>query len=559
VAVCASLAGSALGVQLAAALLGQMPLAALRERLARRTTGPDAAAVDASSNVLRSALSWSHELLSPAAQRVFRCLAVAQGPLPLALVRALACVGDEGVGDESAGEEGKPDMDPDEADEFDAALADLVDRSLVQCEAAADDVPRYRLLEAPRALALERLQEAGEHASSPLWLLAQALGRLGDVLHTQSGPGQNGPAHEAAARRQLPSTVDIVATFEAALVQRSASAAATTVRLVEVLLRGGVLMRHAADRLRWAAALRGLAEDAGLTPELRARALEGTSTLMRHSDPAASRIDLERAAAAWHQAGDSVGEFRALARATNAAALAGHHADAAALLARVRMLDDLSWPPGQRRWRWFAEGVVAVSAGDLPCAIAAWRQQLALMQGWDAERVQALLSLANAEQIGGDAATALPRLLESIAIARRIHMRATLYSFLLPNLVAAQLALGDLASARGTAAEGWLHARAQDAEAWWADHLALLAAREGRPRTAARLLGLADGGYERLKDARQALEVQSASAAEAAARKALGDVAFDAMQAEGRTAAAADRVVADALAADDGATSFGAG
>jgi tetratricopeptide (TPR) repeat protein len=353
--------------------------------------------------------------------------------------------------------------------------------------------------------------------------------------------------------------VDIVAAFETALGQRSASAAAPTVRLVEAVMRGGGSMCHAADRLRWATALRGLAEDAGLTPELRARALEGTASLMRHSDHSASRVDLEFASAAWHEAGDAFGEFRALARATNAAALAGQHADAAALLARVRMLDNLSWQPGQRRWRWFAEGVVAVSAGDLPRAITAWRQQLALMQGWDDERAQALLSLANAEQITGDAAAALPRLLESIAIARRIHKRATLYSFLLPNLMAAHIALGDLVAAHAAATEGWPHARAQDAQAWWADHLALLAVREGRPRTAARLLGLADAGYERLKDARQALESQAAATAEAAVRATLGDAAFDALRAEGRTLVAADSVVADALASVDGAPAARAG
>lgn len=538
VAICASLGGSALGVQLAAALLGQMSLADLRERLARRTTGPDAAAVDPAANVLRSALSWSHDLLSPAARRVFRRLAVAQGPLPLALVLALASDGDASDADDEAAD----------------ALADLVERSLVQCEpdpeAPPDAPPRYRLLEAPRALALERLHEAGERGEA-LARLARALAPLGDALHAVDWSGREEPGRDAALRARQPVAADIVAAFEATLALPAAEGAVTSARLAELLVRA-VLARPAAERLRWAQALRERADAAGLPPRLRGRALDASAGLIRHSDLAARKAVLLRAAAAWREAGDTLGEYRALARGAEAAALGGQHDEAAALLARVRALYDPAWPPGRRRWRWFAEGVVAVSAGDQPRAVQAWRQQLELVQGWQGDRAQALHSLANAEQIDGDAAAALPRLLEGVAIARHIRSPALLHGFMLPNLVAAHLALGDLAAARHAAAEGWPHARVQDAEAWWADHLALLAAREARPRTAARLLGLADAGYARLKDGRQALEQQSADAAEAAARAALGDAAFEALRAEGRDPAAEAALGPVALDAADG-------
>lgn len=539
VAICASLGGSALGVQLAAALLGQMTLAAVRERLARETTGPDDAAIDPSSNVLRSALSWSHDLLSPAARRVFRRLAVAQGPLPLDLVLAAAS-------DASAA--------GDAGDEAADALADLVERSLVQCEPAPDAPPeappRYRLLEAPRALALEQLHAAGERGKA-LARLARALAPLGDALHEVDWGGREEPGRDAALRARQPVAADIVAAFEAALTMPGAEGAATSARLAELLVRA-VLARPAAERLRWAQALRERADAAGLPRDLRARALDAAASLIRHSDLAARRAVLLLAAAAWREAGDTLGEYRALARAAEAAALGGRHDEAATLLARVRELDDPAWSQGRRRWRWFAEGVVAVCAGDQPRAMQAWRQQLELVRGWQGDRAQALHSLANAEQIGGDAAAALPRLLEGAAIARHIRSHAMLHGFMLPNLVAAHVALGDLGAARSAAAEGWPHARTQDAEAWWADHLALLAAHEGRPRTAARLLGLADAGYARLKDGRQALEQQSAAAAEAAARAALGDAAFDALRAEGREPAAEAAVGAAALAAADG-------
>jgi predicted ATPase/DNA-binding winged helix-turn-helix (wHTH) protein len=534
VAICTSLGGSALGVQLAAALLGQMPLAAVRARLARRETGPDAAAIDPAANVLRSALSWSHDLLSPTARQVFRRLAVAQGPLPLPLALAVAV-------------EGADDAARDEATE---ALADLVDRSLVQCEAAAGGGPSYRLLEAPRALALEFLHDGGERAGA-LRPLGRALAPLGDALQADIYRDPSAPDRRVALSAALPVAADIVAAFEALLSIDGADAAATAIRVSGALSDQMVLQRPAAQRLRWGTALRERAAMATLPAELRARAFETAATLIRHSDLTLRLEVLLTAARLWRDLGQTFDEFRALSRGADCAALLGRHEEAAALLARVRELEDPAWPAGRRRWRWFAEGVVAVSAGDLPRAMHAWRQQLELTRGSDSNRLQALHSLANAEQIGGDAAAALPRLREAVDIARRIRMRATLHAYLLPNRIAAQVALGDLAAAREAAAEGWPHARAQDAEAWWADHLALLAARDGRPHTAARLLGYSDAAYARLNDSRQALEAQAAAAAECTACAALGVGVFAVLRAEGSEPTAAERVFAAALARDD--------
>lgn len=530
VALCASLDGSALGLQLAAAQLGSLPLAAVRERLARRETGPEAAAVDASANVLRAALAASHELLAAAPRRVFRRLAIAQGPLALPLVQALVA---EGAG-------------PEAEDEVAEALADLVERALVQCEGEAEGL-RYRLLEAPRALALEQLALAGEREALRS-RFAQALAPLGDAVHAAEWSGHAAPTGADLRAAAAPVAADLVAAFEAALALPPPTGAALAARLSDALLRVA-LVRPGPQRLAWATRLREAAATAGLAPSLRGRALDGVAGLLRHSDLPARLQDLQQAAAAWREAGDLLGEFRALARAADCAALLGRADEAAALLARVRALEDPAWPPGRRRWRWFAEGVVAVSAGDLPRAIAAWQTQLSLVQDWSHERAQALHSLANAEQIGGDAAAARPRLLEAVAIARQLRAQAMLHAFLLPNLLAAELALGDVAAARAAAAEGWPRARQQDAEAWWADHLALLAAREGRLHTAARLLGLADAGYARLHDQRQALEQQAEAAAAALARAALGEAAFAALRAE---APDAEALAAAALAAGDG-------
>jgi predicted ATPase/DNA-binding winged helix-turn-helix (wHTH) protein len=335
VAVCASLGGSALGVQLAAALLGQMPLAAVRERLASAATGPDTAAIDPAANVLRSALSWSHDLLSTASQRVFRRLAIAQGPLPLALVQALAA----------------EDTGPEAADDVTAALADLADRSLVHCtaapEPALDGATRYRLLEAPRALALERLAAAGERAVV-LARLAQALAPLGDLWHGTLWQGERPPQAHAALQAALPGPADIAAAFDAAL-QAPGLAAAEVLARMACLTHAIVTRYTAADRVRWAHALSARVDEAGLAPALQGRMLLTVTTLIRHSDWTSRLAMLNRAAAAWREAGDVLGEFRALAAAAEALATSGRLPEAEALLRRVRELDDPAGPPGRRR------------------------------------------------------------------------------------------------------------------------------------------------------------------------------------------------------------------
>ncbi|RVU43743.1 hypothetical protein EOE66_18890 [Rubrivivax rivuli] len=540
-AICASLGGSALGVQLAAALLGQMPLAAVRSRLARAHTGPEEAAVDPAANVLRSALSWSHDLLGPAAQRVFRRLAIAQGPLPLALVQGLAADSEE----------------PDAIDAVTTALADLVDRSLVQCapapDAAPEDAPRYRLLEAPRALALEQLAAAGERALV-LARLARALAPLGDQWHAALWRGERPPPDEPALRAAMPGPADIAAAFEAAL-QAPGLASATVLARMCCLVHTIAKRHPVAERLRWAQAASERADEAGLSAALQGRLLLTATTLVRHSDWGAKLAMLQRSVAAWHNAGDLAGELRALASLAETHAFAGRLAEAEAVLQRVRELDDPASPPGRQRLRWYAEGLVAGSAGDLPRAITAWREHLRLARQYgesELELVRALHSLAHDELLSGEAAAALPRLQQAVEMARRQADREALHAYLLPSLVAARLALGDLPGARAAAAEGWPQARGLDADAWWADHLALLAWQEGRPRTAARLLGLADAAYTRQNDTRQALETRVVSAVEAALRAALGEALHTALRAEGRAQDAAPAVFAAALALADG-------
>lgn len=141
---CTRLDGVALAIKLAAARLPLFGLQGLQARLSERfrLLGHGPRSAPSRQQTLRAALDWSHGLLTPHEQIVFRRLGVFAAGFPLDLAAKTAC--DE-THDEWAVIE---------------ALGGLVDRSLVMLEAGDDG--RYRLLESARDYALGKLADAGE-------------------------------------------------------------------------------------------------------------------------------------------------------------------------------------------------------------------------------------------------------------------------------------------------------------------------------------------------------------------------------------------------------------
>ena len=142
--ICRRLDGMPLAIELAAARVRLLGLEGLHARLDERfrvLTG-GTRAVPRRHETLRAALQWSHALLSPQEQTVFRRLGVFVGGFTLELAQSVA-----------------HDADIDEWGVLDL-LGHLVDKSLVAVEGL--DRPRYRLLETMRAFALEQLAAAGE-------------------------------------------------------------------------------------------------------------------------------------------------------------------------------------------------------------------------------------------------------------------------------------------------------------------------------------------------------------------------------------------------------------
>ncbi|HKQ17924.1 MAG TPA: NB-ARC domain-containing protein, partial [Solirubrobacterales bacterium] len=149
--VCALVDCLPLGVELAAARVAHLPLTAVRDRLAAHLPLPGSGPrnVPDRQRTLAGAIAWSHELLSPSAQRVLHDLSVFEGGFDLEQAEGVVRTPDDG------------------GDVLDHLVA-LVDQSLVQRDApdAGGAGVRFRLLETIRGFALDRLREEGAEAAA---------------------------------------------------------------------------------------------------------------------------------------------------------------------------------------------------------------------------------------------------------------------------------------------------------------------------------------------------------------------------------------------------------
>jgi predicted ATPase/DNA-binding XRE family transcriptional regulator len=143
---CGQLDGLPLAIELAAARAGVLSPGALVQRLERRLAHLTGGAADLPERqrTLRNTLAWSHGLLAPADQVLFRRLAVFAGGWTLEAAEAV-CADAELPADAVLDQ-----------------LRVLVDSSLVRRLDAARGEVRFGMLETIRDYALERLEAAGE-------------------------------------------------------------------------------------------------------------------------------------------------------------------------------------------------------------------------------------------------------------------------------------------------------------------------------------------------------------------------------------------------------------
>jgi predicted ATPase/DNA-binding winged helix-turn-helix (wHTH) protein len=514
---CRQLDGVALAIELAAArapALGVEPLlAALSQRLQLLRANRNRHAPQRQQS-LRAALEWSVGLLQPAEQRLFRRLAVVSGSASLALVQHLGGLPAGGAASEPW-------------DVVDA-LDQLVQRSLVEVVVDEDTVStRYRLLESPRALALELLAASGEepavrdgHAQGVLaacTALHQALseGAIGRGEWRRQRDLDASNVREALAHAAQGSD----ALLELRLLTEKLSATPMDQRPAlagrcEQIMAGGGIPAAAAYRA-WRAISYALANVHG------ARSLAAASEALRlareldASQP--DRYELyETLCVVAHMRVNSEG---------------GIHAEP--LLREALGLEDPGWPLARLRWSLLVQANLASVRGQLGEAVQLYRRLAEADRAAGETGLMALLNLANVELMAGDAEAAVATG-EKLVVMLDNGRQSGMLRHAGFNLAAAHLVLGQTAAARRHLQRLLGATPRQPLPCWCLDVLALLAALEGRHEAAAQLLGAADARYAAAQDERQPNEQQAHERTLQLVRSSCDERTADALAAQGR-------------------------
>ena len=170
-AICHSLDGIPLAIELAAARVRALPVEKISERLCDRfqlLKGGDRTGLPRQ-QTLRALIDWSYDLLTNGERALLRRLAVFAGGWTLEAAEAVAADGDMA------------------APEVLGLLTDLVEKSLVALDAEGH---RYRLLDTVRQYARERLDAAGEDQATRSRHLAHYLALAEEARPELTGPNQ---------------------------------------------------------------------------------------------------------------------------------------------------------------------------------------------------------------------------------------------------------------------------------------------------------------------------------------------------------------------------------
>jgi DNA-binding CsgD family transcriptional regulator/tetratricopeptide (TPR) repeat protein len=505
--ICRRLDGLPLAIELAAPRMRLLSPSALLSRLTNRlqilTDGPRD--VPDRLQTMRQAIAWSYDLLDPAAQALFRRLAVFVGGFTLEAA--------EWVGGRKAGGGG-------DAPDTLSLVSALLDESLLRSLAQPDGERRFRMLETVREYAQERLVEAGEerrcrrdHAEYVLSLVEQADG------------GQN-LSQEWLARLQA--ELDNLRTALSWTLQHDPELA---LRLAAGLWRFWSQRGYWREGRDWLA--QALAAAPAAPAAVRAAALAGAGALAdEQGDFAQARRCFEEALALAEESGDERRAARALRSlgivASNQNDLDRAQALFSDALARLRRLDDRP-----ALGRCLSDlGLVADRRGEHAGAIAYFEEALPIAHATgDPEFAALLLSNLGASYTAagnlqrGQALTA-----EALDQARMLGDRygEAINLFNLADCVAEG---GDLAGAWVRYRESLLITEElgeRQLASRLLDHLARVLVKAGMARPAAHLLAAAGALRREIGDELFPTEHAFVTGVMEETRAALGDDAFHA-------------------------------
>jgi predicted ATPase len=269
--ICRRLDGLPLAIELAAARIRVLTPVALLAQLDRRLALLTGGAQDlpARQRTLRDAIAWSHDLLDPATQALFRRLSVFAGGCTLADVGTVC----EGGGDGARA--GRSDATAFLSSILDELTA-LVHQQLLRVDEGPDGEPRFAMLETIREYATEQLVTSGETEA-----LRRRHAEYFLALAEQAGPQLQGP-EQAIWLDRIARELD---NLRAALGWAAESGAAEMgLRLVGALARFWWLQGHFSEGRVHLERLLALPEAAAPTAA-RATALQALGMLLsRHAD-----------------------------------------------------------------------------------------------------------------------------------------------------------------------------------------------------------------------------------------------------------------------------------
>jgi non-specific serine/threonine protein kinase len=485
--ICRRVDGLPLAIELAAARVRVLPLARLRDRLEDRLHLLDGDARDAPARQrsVRDTIGWSYDLLLPAEQALFRRLAVFVGGFSLAAVETVVTSSGDLPGDALGG------------------ITALLNSSLVRQAAGPGGEPRFTMLETVREYGLEQLAAHDEASPARTAHAAYFL-----AFAEEAAPVLLGSAVPDAWLDRLAADHD---NLRAALEWLCGGEREDCLRLAAACgwywyRRGHV--PEGRSRLR-----RALADASPEPTAAKGSALHWAAALaIRAGDIAAATPLAQEALAVWDAVGDPVGRAMALHVMARGEKFQGHWEEATARfeeeLAVWRELNH----PGSIGLAVMELGEIAFGQGDLAKARATMLEAAEYLRQAD-ERTW----LAAADLYLGLFAVAERRFAEA---ARRYR-----------------------ACLAGYAATGDAFVQSPMAG------LARVAVEVGCHDAAAQLLGFVDAELQRTGMQFDLTERVGHEQAEALARAALGEEAFAAAYAAGRTLnreawfAAADEIV----------------
>jgi predicted ATPase len=503
IALCRGLDGLALAIELAAArapLLGVQKLADSLDARLKLLAGSRNRHAPQRQQTLRAALAWSHGLLAERERIVFRRLAVIAGSLDLACVQRIAS-------DEQLDEWAVLD-----------ALDHLVDRSLVAVLQPEDwPAVRYRLLDSPKAFAMELLQQAGE---------VEAVRRK----HAEALRDTSLQRHdEYASERMSLDLLDAGGLLDQDDVIDAANWAEKHDLHDMVVDLLAPLVHVRANNVGYSKALAARLEKAlEATPALLQRSRGWTVLALQVPSKLRGKTLAERAIHSLRMLPTSPRQQLWLHTAIFKLAWEAASADPALARQWIADMDALSIPSGHAGAQLRRAEVMAVVGND-----AERRDARRFILEDPSATAVSRINLVHGALAQGDVESAI--LIGRGEVARHSASRDLFNAaFARLNLAAALLTIDQTAEARPLLQAGWVSTgTVDDFVPWFSDYLALFAVLTGRLADAARVLGFANRAYAERDDERHDNEVAAFDRARRLATDALGAAEVDRLMAEG--------------------------